>query len=162
MARSVHVPLHVINSKISASAKMLWIELALVSSPKKPLVFVDKKILAEKIGRSKATLSRLIRELEKAGFIVNTGVINRYHKTYNLVWMKSGIKIPPNPPLKKGEIEPPIILTPTLSKIPAVLHPEVIRIFKSTPIEAEFHTKLMALLKNYWEMEQTRVRFETA
>ncbi|MEI6806886.1 MAG: hypothetical protein WCK49_10360, partial [Myxococcaceae bacterium] len=85
MARSVRVPLHVIQSKISASAKMLWIELALLSSPKKPQVAVDPKVLAEKIARSKATLSRLIRELEKAELLVHTGVVNRYHKTYNLV-----------------------------------------------------------------------------
>ncbi|MEI6804901.1 MAG: helix-turn-helix domain-containing protein [Myxococcaceae bacterium] len=141
MARSVRVPLHVIKSNISASAKMLWIELALLSSPKRPQVSVDTKILAEKIGRSKATLSRLIRELEKAELLVYTGVVNRYHKTYNLVWMKFGT-----------EIKTPVILTPTLSKIPAELHPEIIRIFKETPIKAEFHVKLMALLKRHWEV----------
>ncbi|MEI6806701.1 MAG: helix-turn-helix domain-containing protein [Myxococcaceae bacterium] len=147
MSRCVRVPLYVIESKISPSAKLLWVELALVSSPKKPQVFIDLKALAEKIGRSKATVSRLIREIEKAGLIIHTGVVNRCHKTYNLVWIKSEIKI-----------KSPVILAPTLSQIPKELHPEVIRIFKATPIEAEFHVKLMALLKNYWEMEQTRAR----
>ncbi|MEI6805389.1 MAG: helix-turn-helix domain-containing protein [Myxococcaceae bacterium] len=143
MARSVRVPLHVIKSNISASAKMLWIELALLSSPKKPQVAVDLKVLAEKIGRSKATLSRLVRELEKADLLVHTGVVNRYHKTYNLVWMKSGT-----------EMKTPVILAPTLSSIPVELHPEVIRIFKVTPNKAEFHVKIMALLKRDWEKKQ--------
>jgi len=40
--------------------KMLWIELALASSPKRPQVSVDPKVLAEKLGRSKATIGRLI------------------------------------------------------------------------------------------------------
>ena len=142
MARSVRVPLHVIQSKISASAKMLWIELALLSSPKKPQVAVDQKALAEKIGRSKATVGRLIRELEKAELLVHTGVVNRYHKTYNLVSI-----------VKKPEAKP-VMLVPSLKNIPVELHPEVIRIFKATPIQAEFHAKLMTLLKEDWEMKQ--------
>ncbi|MEI6805287.1 MAG: helix-turn-helix domain-containing protein [Myxococcaceae bacterium] len=154
MARSIRVPLHVIKSKISASAKMLWIELALLSSPKKPQVAVDTKILAEKIGRSKATLSRLIRELEKAELLVHTGVVNRCQKTYNLVCLSPEA-------LAKGEVvkkpeKTPVILTPTLSQIPVELHPEVIRIFKATPVEAEFNKKVMSLLKEHWEMKQKR------
>ncbi|MEI6806348.1 MAG: hypothetical protein WCK49_07585 [Myxococcaceae bacterium] len=144
MARSVRVPLHVIQSKISPSAKMLWIELSLMSTPKRPEVSIDTKALAEKLGRSKATVGRLTAELQKAELIVHTGFINRFHKTYDLVW-----------------ISPPVILTPTLSKIPAELHPEVIRIFKETPIEAEFHVKLMALLKRYWEITSAKNRSES-
>ncbi|MEI6806823.1 MAG: helix-turn-helix domain-containing protein [Myxococcaceae bacterium] len=156
MARSVRVPLHVIKSKISASAKILWIELALLSSQKNPQVAIDTKVLAERIGRSKATLSRLIRELEKAELLVHTGVVNRHHKTYNLVRMKSGTKIPLIPPFSNVKIEPPIILTPTLSKIPAHLHADVIRIFKANPIEADFHANLMTFLKQHWESEQNQ------
>ncbi|MEI6805721.1 MAG: helix-turn-helix domain-containing protein [Myxococcaceae bacterium] len=142
MARSVRVPLHVIKSKISASAKMLWIELALTSSPKRPQVSVVPKALAEKLGRSKATIGRLIAELQKAELIVHTGFINRFHKTYNLVWI-----------VKKPE-EIPVLLAPTLKNIPVELHPEVERICKESANETEFHGKLMAFLKLDWEMKQ--------
>ena len=144
MARSVRITLHVIKSKISASAKMLWIELALTSSPKRPQVSVDPKVLAEKLGRSKATIGRLIAELQKAELIVHTGFINRYHRTYNLVWIA-----------KKLEEKKPVLLAPALSNIPIELHPEVERIFKASANETEFHGKLMALLKADWEMKRS-------
>jgi len=147
MARSIRVPLHVIKSKISASAKMLWIELALASSPKRPQVFVDPKALAEKLGRSKATIGRLVAELQKAELLVHTGFINRYHKTYNLVFE-----------VKKQEVKK-TILTPTLSQIPVELHPEVIRIFKANPVEAEFNKKVMTLLKAHWEAKQRKTAY---
>ena len=144
MSRCVRIPLHVIKSKISPSAKLLWIELALLSSPKKPQVFVDLKALAEKIGRSKTTVSRLIRELEKAELLVHTGVINKCHKTYNLVCLS---------PVKKLE-KKPVMLAPALSSIPIELHPEVERICKASANETEFHAKLMILLKEDWEKKQ--------
>ncbi|MEI6806295.1 MAG: hypothetical protein WCK49_07305, partial [Myxococcaceae bacterium] len=145
-ARSVRVPLHVIKSKITASAKMLWIELALTSSPKRPLVSVDPKALAEKLGRSRTTIGRLIVELQKAELLVRTGFINRYHKTYNLVWTKGEA-------VKKSE-KKPVMLAPALSSIPAELHPAVERICKESANETEFHGKLMAFLKADWEMKQ--------
>ena len=88
MSRFIKIPTHILDSKISASAKLLWIELARVSSPKRPQVVANPKALAEKMGLSVSTVRRIIRELVKAELLVhNGGYIERRLKTYDLVWL---------------------------------------------------------------------------
>ncbi|MEI6804878.1 MAG: helix-turn-helix domain-containing protein [Myxococcaceae bacterium] len=140
MARSIRVPLHVIKSKISPSAKLLWIELALSSSPKRPQVAIDRKILAEKTGHSKATVGRLIRELEKAELLVYTGVVNRYDKTYNLVWAAKK--------LIEEKIEKPVRKpVSALDLIPSGFIPEAERIFKECTGRMDFDFKMSEFLR---------------
>src|SRR3989338_7719089 len=63
------VPLHISRSKVSESAKGLWRELAFMSSPEKPQVWIRQESLAEKMGLSTRSIRRLITELEKAQLI---------------------------------------------------------------------------------------------
>lgn len=86
MARSIKIPLHILRSKISPSAKLLWIELSLVSSPKRPQVMVQPEELAAKMNLSVRTIRRLVAELVKAQLLIHNGYILRRVKTYHLVW----------------------------------------------------------------------------
>ncbi len=86
MSRFVKIPVHVLESKISASAKLLWIELARVSSPKRPTVWPNPEIFAEKMRLSVRTIRRLVGELVKAGLLTHHGYIQKRQKTYDLVW----------------------------------------------------------------------------
>lgn len=80
------IPIHIARAKVSKSAKSLWIELALVSSPEKPQVWIRQESLAEKMGVSDRTVRRLIIELEKARLIIPNGWHQGRHKKYDLTW----------------------------------------------------------------------------
>ncbi len=86
MSRFVKIPVYVLEAKISPSAKLLWIELARVSSPKRPTVWPNPEIFAEKMRLSVRSIRRLVGELVKAGLLVHHGYIQKRQKTYDLVW----------------------------------------------------------------------------
>lgn len=148
MSRSVKVPSHVLDSKISHSALALWIALARRSSPKNPLMTLNLQNLAEDLGRSKRTISRLIGELEKAGLLMRTDIIDRRYKIGRLMWnSKTVVKKPP-------ESKPPIApvrpkLTPVLDRVPPELQAETMRLFRESIDEWDFNFKIETLLKEH-------------
>jgi hypothetical protein len=80
------IPIHIARAKVSKSAKSLWIELALVSSPEKPQVWIRQESIAEKMDVSDRTVRRLITELENARLITRNGWFQCRHKKYDLSW----------------------------------------------------------------------------
>ena len=137
MARCVKIPVHIIKSTISASAKLLWIELSLLSSPKRPMIMLHPESMSEKMGRSKRTIARLISELEKAGLLVRSGFIQKHYKTYTLIWSE-----------KKPEPKAP---EPVLKvdSIPVELRAETERIFRESLNKEDFTWRVSELLKEH-------------
>ncbi len=91
MSRLIKIPVHILEAKISPSAKLLWIELSRVSSPKRPQVLANPNTMSEKMGLSVRTIRRLIRELVDAGLLIHRGYIEKRFKTYDLVWVPAKI-----------------------------------------------------------------------
>ncbi len=139
MARCVQIPVHIIKSTISPSAKLLWMELSMISSPKRPLLMLHPETMAEKMGRSKRTIARLIKELEKAGLLVHRGYIQKRYKTYELIWSEN------KPVVKKPE---PIS---TLEQIPPELREQTQQIFLESRDRAEFTRRVSQLLREHRE-----------
>lgn len=140
MARRVTIPTHVLKTKLSHSALALWVQLAQRSTPKKPMVTLNLQILAEALGRSKRTVSRLIIELEAAGLLMRGGVIDRHHRIGELIWVMK----------TKPVIKP--VITPTtdlLDLIPPELHAQAIQIVKECNHAAEFETRINWLLRDH-------------
>ena len=160
MARSAMVPRHVANSKISDSAKVLWLHLAFLSSPKRPMIMLDTEKLAEKMSRSKRTISRLAKELEQAGLMVRVGYIQRHFRTYNLVWSTYADLSPEA--LAKGEASvdklekesPKKAPVPGLDLIPPALRPDTERIFRESKSNQEFMSRVSQLLEEYRRIEK--------
>lgn len=139
MARCVKIPVHVLKTKLSHSALVLWVKLAERSSPKNPRMTLNLQSLSEALGRSKRTVSRLIIELEQAGLLRRGDVIDRHYRIGYLVWIKDEVVI--KAPGKK-------IVDP-LDYLPPELHGEAIRIVKECTTPAEFELKINNLLREY-------------
>ncbi len=81
------IPLHVAHANVPERAKGLWRELAFLSSPEKPNVWLRQQTLAEKLQCSVDVVGRSIKTLIKAGLLLAT---NQWHqgryKVYQLVW----------------------------------------------------------------------------
>lgn len=125
------IPIHIARAKVSKSAKSLWIELALVSSPEKPQVWIRQESLAEKMGVSDRTIRRLIIELEKARLIIPNGWHQGRHKKYDLTWTnlsdvggQSGQECPTSP---DKNVQPRRTET---SRDPGQKCPDLNRVFK--------------------------------
>ena len=152
MARSVKVPAHVLDSKISHSALALWIQLARRSSPKNPLMMLNLQSLADDLGRSKRTVSRLIGELEKAGLLMRTDIIDRRHKIGRLMWTsKTPAKKPPEP--KPSSPSPQggegFRVSSLLDRVPPELQAETMRLFRESLDEWDFNFKVEKLLSEH-------------
>ena len=145
MVRCVKIPVHVLKTKLSHSALVLWVKLAERSSPKNPRMTLNLQSLAEVMDRSKKTVSRLIVELEQAGLLRRGDVIDRQHRIGTLVWVKD------EPPYAKASGgKPPVKkITDPLDYIPPELHGEAIRITKECTTPAEFELKINNLLREH-------------
>lgn len=136
MARCVKIPAHVLKTKLSHSALVLWVKLAERSSPKNPRMTLNLQSLAQALDRSKRTISRLIIELENAGLLRRGDVIDRHHRIGYLVWVE-----------EKKQAEKKII--DPLDYIPLELHGEALRITKECTTPAEFELKINQLLREH-------------
>jgi len=82
------IPLHVARADISETAKGLWRELAFLSSPQCPNVWVRQQSFAEKLRKCVKTIQRALKELIDAGLIKFAGWMHGRYKTYKLAWKK--------------------------------------------------------------------------
>ncbi len=84
------IPEHVAHARVPERAKGVWRELAFLSSPEKPKVWVRQQTLADKLGCSVDTVYRSLRALVKAGLLIATDLWHQgRHKIYELVWSLS-------------------------------------------------------------------------
>jgi|GEM_PF-3503108 len=82
------IPLHVARADISETAKGLWRELAFLSSPRVPTVWVCQRVFAEKLNKCVKTVQRALKELLDAGLIKFAGWLHGRYKKYKLAWKK--------------------------------------------------------------------------
>ena len=95
---------HIINASISATAKILWMIMAM-SVDEKQTMWVRQATLAEQLKCSKSTVGRMLRVLKEAKLIVDTG--KRHAGKYKIYELNQGNPLPiltsQNLPLPKGE-----------------------------------------------------------
>lgn len=82
------IPMHVARADVSETAKGLWRELAFLSSPQKPQVWVNQKNFADKLNKCVKTIQRALKQLIEAGLIKFSGFWQGRYKTYKLAWKK--------------------------------------------------------------------------
>lgn len=90
--RFVKLPLHILKSRISPRALAVWSAISRNGSVQKPLVWVRQPTVAEDLHCSTDTVSRALKELEKAGFIAYTGFRHQgRHKIYRIFWAANNV-----------------------------------------------------------------------
>ena len=83
------VPLYIARAPVSEMAKSLWRELAFVSSPEKPAVWVRQQNFADKLKCCTRTIRRLIKELLEAKLIQKLpGKYQGRYVRYALNWVQ--------------------------------------------------------------------------
>jgi len=82
------IPVHVARADVSETAKGLWRELAFLSSPQCPRVWVKQENFAQRLNKSVKTVQRALKELIAAGLIKFAGWMHGRYKTYKLAWKK--------------------------------------------------------------------------
>ena len=97
MCRFVKIPVQLLETKISANAKLLWIQLARMATKNNSPVWPHPGRMAEKMGLSPSTIRKLTRELVKADLLVFAGFIDGRNKTYKLVLSVVPVAIPVEP-----------------------------------------------------------------
>lgn len=118
MTATATIPVHILHSNVSMTAKLIWLELSLESSKKRPDVIIEPKKLAEMLNRSVATIRRALRELIAAGLAKFKSWVCKNLKVFTLLWQTEQSKskepsvtettsnnkpkaTPPSPPPKK-------------------------------------------------------------
>lgn len=79
------IPAHILSSGVSARAKELWAQCALVADKNKNQVWIRQATMAEKLSCSVRTIQRLLKELTNAGLLAATRFWHQgRHKIYAL------------------------------------------------------------------------------
>jgi hypothetical protein len=87
IGRYVRVPNHVRRAGVSPRALQVWQEIAINSSPEKPLAWVRQPTVAKELACSVDTIGRSIQKLLKAGLLVETGGYHQgRYKIYVVMW----------------------------------------------------------------------------
>jgi hypothetical protein len=87
IGRYVRVPNHVRRAGVRPRALQVWQEIAINSSPEKPLAWVRQPTVAAELKCSVDTIGRSIQELLKAGLLVETGGYHQgRYKIYVVMW----------------------------------------------------------------------------
>ena len=85
-AKTATIPVHILHSNVSMTAKLLWLESSLMSSKKRPDVIIEPKDLAKTLKRSVSTIRRALRELINAGLIRFKSWVCKKLKVFTLLW----------------------------------------------------------------------------
>jgi hypothetical protein len=82
------IPLHIARANVSETAKAMWRELAFLSSPESPVVWVRQSDFAKKLKCCTKTIQRALKELVEAELLSFAGWMHGRYKKYKMAWKK--------------------------------------------------------------------------
>jgi hypothetical protein len=103
------IPLHVARADVSETAKAMWRELAFLSSPESPIVWVRQADFAKKLNCCNKTIQRALKELVASNLLSFAGWLHGRYKRYKMAWKNFF-----------GEAEP-VTVTPQVAVKPVVV-----------------------------------------